>query len=82
MISVGQVLSGVYPSFYCPSEIERDREAHARLKSRQRLMPWEHPPVKAVVEWIHPEKRFCVIRFEYGPGRCFRECRGLTRRKR
>ena len=78
MIEVGQVLSGVYPSFYTEGDIGKDKEIRSKLRSRQRLAPWEKSPVEAVVEWIHPERRYCVLRFEYKhPNRCFRECKSL-----
>ena len=29
--------------------------------------------VDATVVYVHPERRYYVLRFELGPGRCFRE---------
>ena len=29
--------------------------------------------VDATVVYIHPERRYYVLRFDLGPGRCFRE---------
>ena len=78
MIAVGQVLHGVYPSFYPEGDVWKDNEIRSKLRRRQRLSPWEKSAVEAVVEWIHPEGRFCVIRFEYKhPDRSFRECKAL-----
>lgn len=83
MIAVGQVLHGVYPSFYTEGDARKDNEIRAELRRRQRLSPRETSPVEAVVEWIHPEGRFCVIRFEYKhPDRSFRECKLLKEGKR
>lgn len=82
MIKVGQVLPGVYPSVYTDGDIAKERQLRGKLQGRQRQNPWDRCPVTAVVEWIHPESRFCVIRYEYKyPDRSFRECRSLRRVK-
>ena len=80
MIEVGQVLSGVYPSFYTEGDIGKDKEIRSKLRRRQRLAPWEKSPVEAVVEWIHPQNRFAVIRYSFGQ-MSFRECVSLWTRE-
>ena len=80
MIRVGQVVPGIYPSFYTEGDVRKETAIRAKLRNRQRLTPWELTPVKATVEWVHPEGRYCVLRFQYThPDRSFRECRALRR---
>lgn len=64
-LKVGDRLSGLYPHHYTKSEIAEDKRLQAKLRAKQRLLPWEHKPVEAVVEYIHPESRFATIRFRF-----------------
>lgn len=75
MIRVGQVLPGQYPSTFTPEEKGYVPEGSRRSAFDRKI------PVTATVEWIHPERRFAVIRFRFASGKSFCECRALRRRK-
>lgn len=67
-LRVGDTIPNLYPRIYTKSEIAEDKRLQAKIKAKQRLMPWEHKPVQAVVAYIHPECRFATIRFDFERG--------------
>ena len=67
-LRVGDELPGIYPSIYSGHDIAEDKQIRTKLKARQRLLPWEHKPVHATVEYIHPLGRYIVARFRYEHG--------------
>lgn len=76
MIRVGQVLPGRYPSTFTPEE-RGEFTWRSKLYGKDRRIP-----VTATVEWIHPERRFAVIRFRFDSGLSFCECKALRRSRR
>lgn len=62
-IKIGDHIPGLYPSTYTSQEIEADKQ----LRRRKRR-PWEHSPVDNRVEYIHPKRRYAVVRFLFDAG--------------
>lgn len=68
---VGDVIPGLLPSVYTPDfSTPQKKRMHERM---------EKPPRRAVVEYIHPERRYATVRFEYDGGAAFRESVDLER---
>lgn len=63
-IKPGDIIPGMYPSYYSPKDIQEERRlSNPKLRTRR-----DRDPVKAVVEYVHPQGRFVTLRFWYGNG--------------
>ena len=69
-LHVGDVLPGLFPSTYTPDMTKKEQERRGKARKRQRL---DRPPMRATVVYIHPERRFVTVEFDYGDGYKFRE---------
>ena len=63
-LHVGDVLTDLFPSTCTKDEIEDER----RRRNKRTRRPGDRAPMRAVVEYIHPERRYAVVRFVYEIG--------------